>query len=214
MKIWAVLFIIILMILAGLAGAFYFSFISPSFQEKPELEKPEIIITRNPSMDSISDEGINYIANEIGAYMLHRDMLSGEDPVLEFLITDSGETFTTTVIESIPETARGNASSPDLRIKGKKEIIEGLIASDDVKSKLVEQVSQGNIEIEITADETTLAMKGYKVIYDLLNKGSNEITGQVIARLNPSGIVNLIKLFVLTCMFLILELFFMHENIT
>ena len=141
----------------------YFFIISPTFVSKPAMAKPAAL----GANESVSTEHVEWIANEIGAYKLHPS-LGGEPAVLE-LVADN-QVFSVTITNNKPVAAEGNAVSPDIRIKGSRQAIAALLETGDINAKAIEMYRQGLISIEMLKDETTLAAKGYKAIYDALNK--------------------------------------------
>ncbi len=157
--VWGVVLCIILF-------GFYFTKINNIFAIKPEIEKPELeidFIEQNPGVQIIEEEHLEYLANELGSYKLHSS--SGEDAVLVFEVTDvninfafiaNGESYVT---QDIP-------ANIDLIIKGDQITIARLINSENLVYALQSEFEEGNIEIEIISDETTLAMKGYLSIYE------------------------------------------------
>ena len=156
--------LVFILVMVGIfsIGYFYFSEISPVFVKKPDIKKP---ITQE-----ITSEHIIYLLNEMDAYKLHEDPLSKELPIIEVKILE--ESYLYTVKDNqITETAKND---PDITLTTTKEKIIELFHDN---KKISECVS-----LESYADEKTLALKGYKIIYD--NFSGNEITGNII-KINP-----------------------------
>lgn len=151
--------VVILIILAFL----YFFVVSPTFVMKPSLTK---LALTSPS--DIGGGHINWMLNEVGAYKLHSYLLFGEPPVIESVITDQNRKFTTTVIDNYPTTVGGAASNPDIRFSMNSVDFMILYAAPDVLAKAQEMRKSGLIKVEILKDDFTMAMKGYKAIYDSL----------------------------------------------
>ena len=107
-------------IVAVLAGIYFFV-INPIFVMKPFIPKAAL------GEDIIADN-VNWLVNELGAYKLHANPLTGETPQMEILITDTGENFTSTTIGNMPSTNMGipvEGPTPDIRIKvGKANFAE------------------------------------------------------------------------------------------
>ena len=97
-----------------------------------------------------------------------------------------------------------DSGEPDIKIKGGEQEILQLLLSTDMEDEVIDMYLQGKITMEILADETTLALKGYKTLYDKFSN-SNKITGEVV-KLNPSQFQNSINLFFLLFISLILGL--------
>ncbi|MBN2422440.1 hypothetical protein JXB41_04395 [Candidatus Woesearchaeota archaeon] len=205
--------IFILLIPVLISCYVYFGIISPQFIKKPYIEKPDIIgLDENSDNLVIEDSMVNYIANEIGSYNLHEDPTSGEIPEMEFIVNDFEEVFTVRIIDNIPRTEKGSAANPDLRIIASQPVILDILDSEDIQGRIVKHIEEGDVEIEVLANEATLGMKGYKAVYDSINKNTDLITGKVTMELNPMGFVSLIKLCFLICLFLIIELAFLYET--
>jgi hypothetical protein len=141
----------------------YFFVVSPTFVMKPNLTK---LALASPS--DIGSDHVNWMLNEVGAYKLHSYLLFGEPPVIESVITDQNRKFTTTVIDNYPTTVGGAANNPDIRFSMSSTDFMTLYAAPDVLAKAQEMRKSGLIKVEILKDDFTMAMKGYKAIYDSL----------------------------------------------
>jgi uncharacterized membrane protein len=141
----------------------YFFVVSPTFVTKPNLTK---LALTSPS--DIGGGHVNWMLNEVGAYKLHSYLLFGEPAVIESVITDQNRKFTTTIIDNYPTTVEGAASNPDIRFSMNSADFMILYASTDVLAKAQEMRKSGLIKVDILKDDFTMAMKGYKAIYDSL----------------------------------------------
>jgi hypothetical protein len=141
----------------------YFFVVSPTFVMKPNLTKIALV-----SPSDIGSDHVNWLLNEVGAYKLHPYLLFGEPPVIESVITDQNRKFTTTVIDNYPTTVGGAANNPDIRFSMNSADFMTLYAAPDVLAKAQEMRRSGLIKVEILKDDFTMAMKGYKAIYDSL----------------------------------------------
>jgi hypothetical protein len=145
-------------------GYFYFTAISPIFIAKPVIEKPQSL--------SIDDSHIIFILNEMEAYRLHENPLTGEPAVVDINIDGKSSRFQIKDSEYIK-----TQSKQDLTIyiteKDMKQVLEG-----DAKTELLKLLKEDRIHIETFEDEKILALKGYKVIYDKFS--SNQVTGNII----------------------------------
>lgn len=193
-KLLPVLFLLLFVAVLGVGYAYFFV-LSPSFIEKPELEFPEII-----ENESFSEEQIFYVLNEIDAYKLHNDPFNDEPPIIEFIIEK--ENLLVVVEDNKFESLEQGI--PDLRIYSTKEDLYGLLQGNDFEKSLLDKYNKGDIDIEIVADEATLALKGYKAIYDKISS-SDKITGNVV-KLNPANYTNGLNISLLFFIALILEL--------
>jgi hypothetical protein len=141
----------------------YFFVVTSTFAMKPSLTK---LALASPS--DIGSGHVNWMLNEVGAYRLHPFLLFGDPPVIESVITDQNRKFTTTVIDNYPTTVEGAAVNPDMRFSMTGADFMTLYAAPDVLAKAQEMRKSGLIKVEILKDEFTMAVKGYKSIYDSL----------------------------------------------
>jgi hypothetical protein len=190
-------FMFILLLLA--VGYFYFFQLSPIFVNKPLIEKPATVENKEIDFTHIS-----YILNELDAYKLHKEAFTGELAVIEVFIEDTGQHFFVQVNEG--KLVEIETGKPDLTLSTKKETIFRIFG-DTIEKNVFSAVSDGSIKLDIISDEKTLALKGYKAIYDKISK--NTITGNLIGGLYPTGFIRgielaLFLLFSLT-IFMILE---------
>jgi len=183
-----VIFIFSLAIISSL-GYVYFFQISPTFVEKPELEKP--------TQKYIGTEHVIYLLNEIDAYKLHPNPLTSEIPIIEVVVGTKSYMFAIMDNEIIDY-----EGDPDLLISGDEKILESVLSSEDISSAIIDAYHKGLISIEIYADESNLALKGYKGIYD---KFGNKVTGEIVA-LKPKGAQGAINLSMMFFMTLIMGL--------
>jgi hypothetical protein len=190
-------FLFILLLLA--VGYFYFFQLSPVFVNKPVIEKPTTLENKEIYFIHIA-----YLLNELDAYKLHKEAFTGELAVIEVYIKDTGQHFFVQVNEG--KLIGIEVGKPDLVISTKKETLFRIFEGD-IEKRVFSAVSDGSITLNLISDEKTLALKGYKVIYDKISK--NTITGNLIGGLYPTGFIRglelvLFLLFSLT-VFMILE---------
>ena len=171
-------------LVAMLISYTYFFMISPSFVDKPYIEKPEIKESMEKVLGSgdapisvmVEEEHVEYIVNEIGGYKLHDNPLTGEPAVFEIAVTDTGQKFFIKIENNIPKTASGFSGQADLRISGKGKDILDLIDSTSFSQDIVNMVKDSRIMIVVLTDEKTLVMKGYKGVYDKITGNFAKIT--------------------------------------
>ena len=157
--------ILLLAILAG--GYFYFFVISPAFIGKPYIEKPELYAENASTKEEIINcQHVQYLANEIGGYKLHDDPLSKTPPEFEFVVTDFNRTYTLTVIDHKIQCRTGEAADADFRLYGKQQEVILIFQADDMKSTLKNLIKENRFWTTVFKDDTTLALKGYKSVYD------------------------------------------------
>jgi len=150
--------IIATLIIIAVLGYVYFFIISPTFIEKPDIEKTNLT-------DTVSASHITSLVNDLGAYKLHPD-LSGELPEIEIILTDTNQIFSAIVENNIPEAKEVSGTNPDIRISMTSAKFIELYNSQDFNSKIIELYNEGSAQLELLKDEITLAEKGYKAIYD------------------------------------------------
>ncbi|MFH0874533.1 MAG: hypothetical protein V1859_01240 [archaeon] len=213
MKKQLVVILSILILLCIATGAFYFFVISPTGTKKPFMEKPEfdgLMIDSNSPV--IETEHISYVANEIGAYKLHKDLRTGDTPEIEFVIEDTSEVFTLRVIDGNPIVEKISANNPDMKLTTDQATFLKILSSDNINQKIAEEASSGKVGISLIADEVTLGMKGYKAIYDSLSKNQEAISGKAISKLNPVKVTIITKIIALLSLLAIIEVVYMIEK--
>lgn len=131
-------FFILVIIMMGFIGYAYFFIVSSSFVDKPYVEKPG---TRE-----ISFQHVAYFLNELGAYKLHPEPVSGKNPVIQLYIMDTGQRFDVKVEKGYSATEL----EPDIRIN---------TYSLNVRQ---EPIDKGKIEVEMLSGNIALELKGYK----------------------------------------------------
>jgi hypothetical protein len=168
---------VILLLVIAIPAFIYFSYISPINVKKPKIEMPIDKKGSQFAMDNssapkpeITDQHVEYLVNEIDGYKLHENPLTREKAVIEVHVYDIGKVYSVTIEDNVPVSEEGSADKPDIRIRANSREVLELTQSRDFKGKALELYQQERIGIELISDETTLAMKGYKAIYDSLQK--------------------------------------------
>ncbi len=133
---------------------FYFTVISP-LTPKPALEKPLLAEGQN-----VSSEHIEWVVNELGGYKLQ--------PTAQIELAVEENKFTVSTKDGKPSAAAGAASDPDLRITANREAFVSILASNNTNAEIISLYNQGAVSVELLKDQATLALKGYKGIYDAL----------------------------------------------
>ncbi len=141
----------------------YFFVVTSTFAVKPVLTKPALA-----SPSDIGSGQVNWVLNEVGSYKLHPYLLFGELPLIESVITDQNRRFTTTVMDNYPTTVEGAANDPDIRFSMNSADFMTLYTAPNVLANAQEMRKSGQVKVEILKDEFTMAVKGYKSIYDSL----------------------------------------------
>jgi hypothetical protein len=198
---------LVLVLAIILVGYIYFFQLSPTFVQKPVLEKPDTLSGEQATGGQITAEEIKFILNELDAYKLHSNPITGEKPIIEIKV-DGRRFFFVVANNKIEETEQ---AEPDITLSCGSDTVKNIISREDVSSGILDLFSGGDIVIEINKDEKNLALKGYKVIYDKIYPQTNEITGEVIMRLNPLHFLRGINLSVLVFISLIIGLIIEKE---
>lgn len=202
-KITIVLFFIAIVSI-GVIGYIYFFLVSPTFVDKPLVEKP----TNIEKVGEIDQTHIKYLLNELDVYKLHNDPTTDEPPIIQVELIDLEDEFTFTVEDNNIEIF--DSLNPDLIIKGGSNDVMEVLLSSDLEKSVVDAVYAGDIQIEIIADEKTLALKGYKSIYDKMS--SNKVTGGVVTEFSLNKINNGLSISLLFFISLIVGLIIEKDN--
>ena len=117
--------------------------------------------------DPITTEHVNWVINELGGYKLHPS-LNGEPAEME--IVSGNSTFSATTQDGKIVTRAGRASNPDIRLIATHDALLRIFSASDIKSELATLYNEGSVTFELLKDEATLALKGYKGIYDELQQ--------------------------------------------
>ena len=147
--------LLIVMILLISISYLYFFIISPVFVKKPELEKP--VFT-----GKVEEKHIEWVVNELGAYKLQENS--------EIEVSVNREKFTVKVMNNKPIVKKGEAEDPDIRIYASPEAFQRIFNSEDFKKELINLYREGKIKIEVLKPPEELILKGYKAIYDELQR--------------------------------------------
>jgi flagellar basal body-associated protein FliL len=175
--LFSVLIVIIIIAIGSLAYTFFF------MQKKLNIENPLkkllgiINSEENKSFNfsnntwdivqntEITEEFLTYLLNEIGAWQLHRNYLTGEKAVINFNI--SNEYFYSEIDDKI-ETFKSNNENADIEfITTKDEIIKAML-SDNPSEVFKESIEKGDTSLNVVSDEAELYSKGFLSLYDSL----------------------------------------------
>lgn len=149
--------VIVLLIVA--VSYIYFGVISP-LTAKTALQKPQLAAGQ-----PVAEEHVNWVVNEIGGYKLHNS-LGGEPAEIEAVVGD--RTFSVTTQDGKTVTKQGKAANPDIRLTTDYASLARILNAADIKAEITKLYSEGTVSIELLKDQATLALKGYKAIYDEL----------------------------------------------
>jgi len=173
-KITIGLIIGVLLITAFLVIAFLFLVLGKPRYDKQELQNP---LTNAGTGDFVvSESHVKYLLNEIGAYQLHTQPMSSENPLIEVAVDDFVFFFE---IERGTMLFRSEKTyEPDIKIISTKQEVKSILSSGNIKEGMKNSVSAGNTHLELVSGYTELFFKGYLQIYkDLTGKS---FTGSVV----------------------------------
>ena len=86
------------------------------------------------------------------------------------VFTDTKQSFDVTVENSQIIATYDESTDPDAVVRLSTESFAQIYASEDPKQKARELYQQGEIEVVVRKDSSTMILKGYKVIYDAFMK--------------------------------------------
>jgi len=160
----------ILFVLIGLYA--YFFIISPAFVSKPNMEKPEMNMSNDSLQQGVvKSEHLIFLLNEMGAYKLHNSITGGK-PLISFSLNNQQYYFTIKNNNIIPAV---DLSNPDIKIETDSNTVIQIYNSTNIEETVLTNYNNGNIKVQLLTDIATLALKGYKSLYDYFG-----ITGSVI----------------------------------
>lgn len=123
---------------------------------------------KNISIDDIEvgSDFISYLLNELGAWQLRANPLTGEKPRVNFVV---GDKVFGGVIDSGIEVSEGGVEDPDLTIHSNKvDIVRAMLSNEPVEI-FRESYVEGRSSAEIEKSEAELFAKGYLGLYDSLS---------------------------------------------
>jgi len=172
-KITIALIVGVVLVVAFLVIAFLYLVLGKPKYEKQELQNP---LGSGTGDFVVSESHVKYLLNEIGAYQLHTQPMSSENPLMEVRVDDS---------VFFSEIEKGNiifrsekTYEPDIRIITAKEEVQNILNSGNIKEGMKTSVSSGRTQLELVSGYTELFFKGYLQIYkDLTGKS---FTGSVV----------------------------------
>jgi len=167
-----IMVVIAILLIVGVFGGAYYFIIAPNLVSKPFIEMPSLPEDWSAKVSNgesvVNSSHINYIINEMEAYKLRKTFGSKDYPIMEFLLTDTGERYYSFVKDNMPVTKKGNAKGEDIIIAGTQQVVFEILESDHVMLAVKEANNDGRIQVQLVSDMTTLAKKGYLSIYDNL----------------------------------------------
>ncbi|MGK0209634.1 MAG: hypothetical protein ACI83O_000914 [Patescibacteria group bacterium] len=113
----------------------------------------------------ITPEFISYILNELGAWQLHANPLTGSPAVLGFVIGD--QAFYSEVDTGI-ESFEGSSNNVDVIFYSSSNVIIRALSSDDSRGVVLASFDSGESSLSVVAAEPELFTKGYLNLYEEL----------------------------------------------
>ena len=114
----------------------------------------------------ITPDFISYLLNEVGAWQLHKNPLTLEDPIINIKI--SGDDFHSDIGDKI-KTENGLSDDADLEFSMDKKDLINAILSNNSGATFREYVKSGKVKVKTLTTKTELFAKGYFSLYDKLN---------------------------------------------
>lgn len=168
-KIFLVLLIATLFIIALVIAAFIYFFLVPS-QHENQFTETRINIPSNLSDFVLEPVHLTYLLSEIGANNLHNKPVSSDCPRIE--ISVDGELFTSEIVKGgIITTSGKKDEKADLRIITSKTEVFNVLTSGNAKEYIQNSVASGKTRVELDVGYTDLFLKGYLGLY-------KELTGK------------------------------------
>ena len=172
----AIVFLITLVLFFSITISAYTIFFN---QQKIQIPNPlsGLIIADNtttPSSETqitydqieITPDFISFLLNEIGAWQLHKNPLTLENPVINFRI--GTETFYSEIGTEI-KTHEGLSDTVDLQFNTNKQDLIDAMLSDNPEEVFKKSIASGETQIDIKVSEAELFAKGYLKLYESLN---------------------------------------------
>jgi len=168
--------LVIFIIVLSLAIAVYSLFFSHSkFDLQNPLEGITILFDSEKQNQSnqtihiddieITPEFLSYLLNEVGAWKLHKNPTTFENPVINFRIDE--QNFYSEITNKI-QTSEGSSEQADIEfVIPKKDLVQAII-SETPAQVFKQSIQDGNTQINTLAGEAELFAKGYLSLYDEL----------------------------------------------
>ena len=114
----------------------------------------------------ITPEFISFLLNEIGAWKLHKNPLTLQNPVINFKIVK--KSFYSEIGNEI-KTFEGISNSADLLFDVNRQDLIDSIMAENPEIVFVKSIQEGRTSVDIITNEADLFAKGYLELYDTLN---------------------------------------------
>jgi len=171
-KKWKIIYLSLNVLFAIVGIYAYFFIISPSFVSKPNIEKPWMNLSNESlQQEVVKSEHLIFLLNEMGAYNLHNSIIGGK-PLISFSFGNQQYYFTVEHKNIISTT---DILNPDIKIETTQETIMQIYGSTNIKEAVLADYKNGKIGVELLAGMPTLALKGYKSLYDYLGMAGSVV---------------------------------------
>lgn len=156
-KILITILILIIIVLAGTV----FLLLTPKSTQRITLKNPVSDLSDEEAANYFSTDYIKFLLYSIEADQLHNPPLSSNTPKIQIEVED--KIYNAEIKDNAIKIEEGELAKKDMVIKTtKSEIIKILRNESYVKDSFASGLSS----IEITADKSSLALKGYLGIYE------------------------------------------------
>ena len=114
----------------------------------------------------ITPQFLSYLLNEIGAWQLHKNPLTGEEPIITFKISD--QEFYSVINNEITtqESQIPQGLESDMEFTTSKESLVKAILSDSPPDIFKQSIQDGDTIITPLATQSKLGLKGYLTLYN------------------------------------------------
>jgi len=116
---------------------------------------------------TITPAFITYLINELGAYKLHKNLLTGEPAIINFNIQE--QKFHSEINNNI-KTIETPHKNPDIIITTSKQEIINSLSSTNPQQYMRQSIQQGKTKITQVASQSELLAKGYLSLYNTLKQ--------------------------------------------
>lgn len=117
----------------------------------------------------ITPEFISFLLNELGAWKLHRNPITLQNPIINFKIENKDFH---SEITNIIKTFDGFSDSADLLFDVNKQDLVDSILDENPEKVFTKSISSGRTSVDILSSEANLFAKGYLELYETLNSPS------------------------------------------
>ena len=113
----------------------------------------------------VAPEHVEWLVKELGAGALHPAQGSAKKPEIEMVVNPGSQYFTVTVDKGVPNTRKGMADDPDIRLTGDRTVIVELLSAPDLLPAARRLKDEGSVQLEMLRSQEELSAMGYGALY-------------------------------------------------